>query len=402
MLRRLALLAVVVGCSSSSATPEPTSGDGSGPIAAAPTPAPAPKRPVRVARDAGVIDANLSGLSGRSLYTALCAPCHGRDARGYAADHAPSLISTTFLESASDDYLHRSISTGRPGTTMAAYDKQFGGPLDAAGIDSLVAFLREQGPPAKALPAMRPGDANAGAKVYADRCKSCHGDTQIRGEAVTMTNAQFQLVATDAFLRYAITEGRPGTRMASFKGTLSDADIDNVVAYIRSFTARTAASVTLLPEPTGKEPVVINPKGKAPRFQIRSEPCPAGSPKTCKPDPRFVAVAQVAAAFAAKQRMVIIDARAPSEWRRVHIPGAVSIPYHDLKRLDEIPKDAWIIAYCGCPHHLSGIVVDELRKRGYQHALVLDEGINDWHRRGFPVVAAEGVTKPLAEPTAPH
>jgi rhodanese-related sulfurtransferase len=86
----------------------------------------------------------------------------------------------------------------------------------------------------------------------------------------------------------------------------------------------------------------------------------------------------------------------PSDWRRIHLTGAVSIPYHDLKRLAELPRDGtWIIAYCACPHHLSGIVVDELRKRGYAHAVVLDEGINEWHRRGLPVIAAEGVTRSL-------
>jgi cytochrome c oxidase cbb3-type subunit 3/ubiquinol-cytochrome c reductase cytochrome c subunit len=74
-----------------------------------------------------------------------------------------------------------------------------------------------------------------------------------------------------------------------------------------------------------------------------------------------------------------------------------------MKRLDEIPKDAWVIAYCACPHHLSGIVADELQKRGYPHALVLDEGILEWHRRGYPVVAAPGVTPPPKDPaTAPR
>jgi cytochrome c oxidase cbb3-type subunit 3/ubiquinol-cytochrome c reductase cytochrome c subunit len=59
-----------------------------------------------------------------------------------------------------------------------------------------------------------------------------------------------------------------------------------------------------------------------------------------------------------------------------------------------------VVAYCACPHHLSGVVVDELKKRGHQRALVLDEGINVWHQRGYPVVAAEGVTVPPKD--APH
>ena len=72
--------------------------------------------------------------------------------------------------------------------------------------------------------------------------------------------------------------------------------------------------------------------------------------------------ADVERALAAHQRMIIIDARPESEWRRVHVAGAVSIPYLDLHRLDEIANDGtWVIAYCACPHHLSGIVVDEPR-----------------------------------------
>ncbi|MCW5835612.1 MAG: rhodanese-like domain-containing protein, partial [Labilithrix sp.] len=118
----------------------------------------------------------------------------------------------------------------------------------------------------------------------------------------------------------------------------------------------------------------------------------------CAPDERFVSVDQVRQALAQKRRLVIIDARPPSDWMRVHIPGAVSIPYHDLARLDEVPNDGtWVIAYCACPHHLSGDVVDALRKRGVRRAAILDEGILEWHRRGYPVVTAPGVEAPPQE-----
>jgi cytochrome c oxidase cbb3-type subunit 3/ubiquinol-cytochrome c reductase cytochrome c subunit len=56
-----------------------------------------------------------------------------------------------------------------------------------------------------------------------------------------------------------------------------------------------------------------------------------------------------------------------------------------------------VISYCACPHHVSGIVVDELRKRGYLHSAVLDEGIFVWQQQGNPVVAAEGQL-PVAAP----
>jgi mono/diheme cytochrome c family protein/rhodanese-related sulfurtransferase len=380
---------VVAGCSSGSATPEPGSRN-------------APPKAPGDASTGVPRDADVSHLAAGPLYVALCAPCHGADARGYAADHAPSLVNPTFLESATDDFLRQSIAAGRPGTSMAAYGKARGGPLDAAGVDRLVRYLREQGPAAHPLPATSPGDVAAGAAIYARRCVSCHGDATTRGEAMALSNPGLLAAASDSFLRHAIVRGRPGTKMEAFAGTLTDGEIDAVVSYIRSL-GNTAPPVALLPEPTGKEPLVINPSGKAPSFKLRADPCPPALPGTassCKPDPRFVSVDQVARAVAARQRLVIIDARPTSEWRRVHIAGAVSIPYHELTRLAELPRDGtWIVAYCACPHHLSGIVVDELRKRGFAYAAVLDEGINDWHRRGFPVVAAEGVPRPPADPS---
>lgn len=385
------IAAVVAGCTQGSAAPAP---------APAETHAP---------RDASV-DANLANvghLAGQPLYLTLCAPCHGVERTGYAADHAPSLISPTFLETASDSFLRRSIVYGRPGTSMAAYGKSRGGPLDGPTVERLVTFLREGAPPSKTLPPVVGGDAAAGAVIYARTCFVCHGDAKTRGEAVSLANPQLLASATDPFVRYAIANGRPGTKMEPFAGKLSDADLDSVVRYVRTLGNGGAPTIELLPEPTGKEPLVLNPAGKTPRFTLRADPCPPAIPgqaSTCKPDPRFVSVDQVAKAYAAKQRMVIIDARPPSDWRNVHIAGAVSIPYHDLKRLDELPKDVtkdgtWIVAYCACPHHLSGIVADELRKRGYVRAVVLDEGINEWHRRGLPVTAAVGVTKPLPEAT---
>jgi len=68
----------------------------------------------------------------------MCSVCHGADATGYKADHAPALVSPTFLESASDEQLRRSIVDGRPGSSMAAYGTERGGPLGPAEVASIV------------------------------------------------------------------------------------------------------------------------------------------------------------------------------------------------------------------------------------------------------------------------
>jgi cytochrome c oxidase cbb3-type subunit 3 len=361
-------LLIQAGCNSGSATPAPK------------------KEPARPA-PAPTVPAGADLAAAQATYARLCAPCHADDGTGYRADHAPSLVNPTFLETASDEFLRRSIIFGRPGSSMAAYGKALGGPLDDAAVTGLVAWIRDKGPkglPMRTLPPVPKGVAAKGGELYQQYCKSCHGDAKTRGEGPHLANVQFQGAATDEFIKHAIVQGRPKTRMLAFGTVMSEDQVNDVVAYVRELGAATP-TVALLPEPTGKEPLAVNPRGAAPAWKARED--------------RFVAVDDVAAALKAGKRMVIIDARPPSEWRRVHIKGAVSIPYHDMQRLAEVPKNAWVIAYCACPHHLSGVVVDELKKRGYERAFVLDEGINVWHQRGYPVVAAEGVTPPPKDMT---
>jgi cytochrome c oxidase cbb3-type subunit 3 len=67
----------------------------------------------------------------------------------------------------------------------------------------------------------------------------------------------------------------------------------------------------------------------------------------------------------------------------------VPIPYYDTAKLDRIPNDGtWVVAYCACPHHASGEVVDALRRRGFPKAVVLDEGILFWRQKGYPLDGA--------------
>lgn len=376
-MRTLILLVVVLaGCDSGAKQPRPgptrpqpsAEVPGTAPAASTPVPAPAP----------GAVAAD----SGEALYGTLCAKCHGPEGKGYAADNAPSLVTKEFLESATDHFIARSIAAGRPGSSMGAYSTQMGGPLDDVAIGKVVTWIRSKGPASVALAPAGPGDAARGAKLYGQYCNTCHGDTTTRADFIHLANVRFLEIASDAFIRHGVVHGRTGTKMLAFGTVMQPQQIDDVVAYVRTF-ASGAAAEALLPAPTGKEPLVLNPKGRDPGFQAR--------------EGRFVPVDAVAKALKAKQKLVIIDARPPSDWRRAHIAGAVSIPYHDLKRLEEVPPDATVIAYCACPHHLSGDVVDALIKRGHTKAYVLDEGINDWHRKGYPITAAAGVLPPPAE-----
>jgi cytochrome c oxidase cbb3-type subunit 3/ubiquinol-cytochrome c reductase cytochrome c subunit len=309
--------------------------------------------------------------AGKELYDRYCKLCHAADGSGYAADNAPSLVSQTFLESATDAFIAHGIRVGRPNTAMGAYGKVRGGPLDDAAIDAIVAYLRTKGPKPKPLAKIAvTGDAGRGLSVYDQSCKTCHGTAAQRGTALLLDNPELLASASPEFLRHAIVHGRPPTSMPAFEGKLTPGQIDDVLALLvsRSPVAPAPKVVnTTIPEDL---PVVINPKGKPPEFTLR--------------DDRFVSAEQVKRALDQKRRIVIVDARSPADWIQFRIPGAISLPYHDANRFGRIPNDGtWVVAYCACPHHASGEVVDGLRRLKYPHTAVLDEGILFWKDRGY-------------------
>jgi cytochrome c oxidase cbb3-type subunit 3/ubiquinol-cytochrome c reductase cytochrome c subunit len=82
--------------------------------------------------------------------------------------------------------------------------------------------------------------------------------------------------------------------------------------------------------------------------------------------------------------MAILDARAPSDYSREHIAGAVSVPFYDPgPYFDKLPKDAWLVCYCACPHAESGQLASKLAAKGFPKVTVLDEGLGVWKSRGF-------------------
>jgi rhodanese-related sulfurtransferase len=83
-----------------------------------------------------------------------------------------------------------------------------------------------------------------------------------------------------------------------------------------------------------------------------------------------------------------VDARGLDQYKRAHIYGAVSSPAVEESRgggIADWPKDTRIVAYCGCPHHLSSIRAAGLQKVGYSNVYVIDEGFGEWHANEYPM-----------------
>ena len=86
------------------------------------------------------------------------------------------------------------------------------------------------------------GDPAKGKAMYEKLCSVCHGaqgkgdgpaSQMMRPPAADLTSSKVK-DKPDAELFQAIQHGRPPTAMPAFKGQLSDQQIHDVVAYIRS------------------------------------------------------------------------------------------------------------------------------------------------------------------------
>lgn len=80
-----------------------------------------------------------------------------------------------------------------------------------------------------------------------------------------------------------------------------------------------------------------------------------------------------------KGEVFLLDARPQVEYASGHIPGAVSLPLEELeRRLDELPPDMPIVAYCRGPYCvIADQALELIASRGFQ-ALRLEEGVAEW------------------------
>ena len=93
-----------------------------------------------------------------------------------------------------------------------------------------------------AFPAAWGADLTNGKKVYKDKCLKCHGEKgkgdgpkadTLEKKPADYTDKAFMVKFTDGKLKEEVLEGKPP--MPSFKGKLTDKDLDDVIAYIRTF-----------------------------------------------------------------------------------------------------------------------------------------------------------------------
>ena len=180
--------------------------------------------------------------AGKPLY-AVCAACHGAQAEGNAAQHAPKLAGQ------GDWYLKRQLKYYKHGT-RGTHDKDVFGKMmapmaatlpDDAAIDNVTAYIKTL--PNTPAPATVKGNANNGRARYVT-CGACHGAD---GRGIQAMNAPGLKGMSDWYLvtqlknfkqgiRGAHPQDMYGGQMALMAAILiDDQAIDDLVAYINTF-----------------------------------------------------------------------------------------------------------------------------------------------------------------------
>jgi rhodanese-related sulfurtransferase/DNA-binding transcriptional ArsR family regulator len=84
--------------------------------------------------------------------------------------------------------------------------------------------------------------------------------------------------------------------------------------------------------------------------------------------------------------VLLIDVRPREEYQAGHIPGALSLPLPELaERLQELPRDRTIVAYCRGPYCVLSLhAAQTLERAGFSVARLVD-GVGDWRALGLPL-----------------
>ena len=86
--------------------------------------------------------------------------------------------------------------------------------------------------------------------------------------------------------------------------------------------------------------------------------------------------------------VVLVDALGPPYFQAVHLPGAITIPPHQVSDLapTALPsKSAQIVVYANGSSSNATIVLQQLAQLGYRHLALYVDGTQGWIEAGLPV-----------------
>ncbi len=89
-----------------------------------------------------------------------------------------------------------------------------------------------------------------------------------------------------------------------------------------------------------------------------------------------------------KANIVVVDNQPKGEYSKVHILGAVNLPWAmEIEGPGDLPRDKLLILYCGCSHEedSSSVANQLIENFGYEEIKLLKGGLSEWVKLGFPI-----------------
>jgi rhodanese-related sulfurtransferase len=93
--------------------------------------------------------------------------------------------------------------------------------------------------------------------------------------------------------------------------------------------------------------------------------------------------------------VLVVDTRDAQDFRREHLPRAISLPYHGFNEhypqfAASVPKDRPLLLYCyGTDCGLAARVGKRLIAEGYTQVTILRNGIEAWKAANLPLERSE-------------
>jgi mono/diheme cytochrome c family protein len=204
--------------------------------------------------------------AGIELYASECVACHGVD--GLGSSLAPALNDPA-VRAKDPAELERTIRLGVPGTLMAGWEKALDDTQIAAALELIT---RWEEVPTGAIPAPEqpiPVTAESlalGAQLFSSSCANCHGPEGQGSQRAPALNVRSFLTNTaDQAIQAIITLGVPGTSMPAWGDRLTEAEIQAIVGFVRSWepTAPEVAEPARVRGPWWRGSTIAGPASQA-------------------------------------------------------------------------------------------------------------------------------------------
>lgn len=177
-------------------------------------------------------------IAGLNIYAENCAACHAANGAGTVI--APAL-NTDELRAKPLEELTNTVTNGVPATLMASWENT----LTTGEINAAINFIlrwpevESSGVefPEIALPTFpsSPEAIAAGDQLFHIACKACHGVSAYGSPmAPSLNNPTFLSETPDAAIYQIIAGGVPETLMPAWGARLTQAEMETLVAYLRS------------------------------------------------------------------------------------------------------------------------------------------------------------------------